>query len=115
MLWDYLKTLGLNGLAPLAVAACVFLVRSTQWAMLQDRGDLLKYALAKALSTAAKVIRGARQGLPVMEREAIAEAAVAEIRGLPDDPWKLAEPLPPDFQVMSNLGAPTPSGWAKPK
>jgi hypothetical protein len=83
--------------------------------MLRDRGDLLKYALAKALAVGAKVVRGARQGLPVGERELIAEAAVNEIRALPDDPWKLAEPLPQHRGIMSDLGAPTPDGWSKPE
>lgn len=79
--------------------------------MLKDRGDQLKYTLVSALSRAAKVVRGLRIGLTVSEREAVAEVAVADLRGLPDDPWKLADPLPV-LTVMDDLGAPTPSGWA---
>jgi len=58
--------------------------------MLKTRGDLLKYAIAKALKGSAKVVRGCRIGLTVTEREPIGERAVTEIRSLPDDPWKLA-------------------------
>jgi hypothetical protein len=83
--------------------------------MLRDRGDQLKYALATALSGAAKIVRGLRAGLTVSEREAVAEVAVADLRRLPDDPWKLAEPLPARATVMDDLGAPTPSGWCDPK
>jgi hypothetical protein len=83
--------------------------------MLRDRGDQLKYAIASALSRAAKIVRGLRQGLTVSEREAVAEIAVADLRTLPGDPWKLAEPLPRDWGVMSDLGAPTQHGWCDPK
>jgi hypothetical protein len=41
--------------------------------MLRDRGDQLKYALSNALKGAAKIVRGLRIGLTVMEREAVAE------------------------------------------
>jgi hypothetical protein len=81
--------------------------------MLRDRGDLLKYALSDALRKAVKIVRGLRAGLPMAEREAVAEAAVADLRKLPDDPWKLAEPLP--VRTMDDLGAPTPGDWCQPK
>ena len=83
--------------------------------MLRDRGDQLKYALVSALARAAKVVRGLRIGLTVGEREAVAEAAVDQLRKAPADPWKLAEPIPRDFGVMSNLGAPTIPHWCEPK
>jgi hypothetical protein len=80
--------------------------------MLRDRGDLLKYALADALMIAAKVVRGLRTGLTVSEREMVADAAVDVVRKLPDDPWKLAEPLPQYYGPMKDLGAPT-TGFMK--
>ena len=55
--------------------------------ILQTRGDILKYAIVDALGSAAKIVRGLRQGLTVSEREAVAEQAVTELRQLPDDPW----------------------------
>jgi hypothetical protein len=87
--------------------------------MLRDRGDVLKYALANALREAAKVVRGARAGLTVSEREAVAERAVTEIRNLPDDPWKLAEQLPHDWNNVAvsargYRGGSTPDNWCKP-
>jgi hypothetical protein len=81
--------------------------------MLRDRGDLLKYALSHALKDAAKYVRGLRTTLPVAERERVADAAVDIVRKLPDDPWKLAEPLPQYSGPMKDLGAPTPEGWFK--
>jgi hypothetical protein len=62
--------------------------------MLRDRGDQLKYAIAHALLSASKIVRGLRAGLTVSERENVVEAAVNQIRALPNDPWKLSEPLP---------------------
>ena len=82
--------------------------------MLRDRGDLLKYALAHALKGTAKIVRGASLALTVTEREAVAARAVAEIRNLPDDPWKLNEELPKDWGIMPDLGASTPDGWCNP-
>jgi hypothetical protein len=81
---------------------------------LETRADLLKYALAAALRTAAKIVRGARQGLTASERERLAQAAVDTVRNLPDDPWKLTEPLPKRWGVMTDLGSPTPDGWYGP-
>jgi hypothetical protein len=83
--------------------------------MLRTRGDLLKYALADALKRAAKIVRGLRAGLTVSEREAVAEQAVAEIRSLPDDPWKLKDELQHDWDINPDLGASTPDDWHKPK
>jgi hypothetical protein len=82
--------------------------------MLRDRGDQLKYAIAHALYGAARIVRGLRSTLTVGQREDVAEAAVRELRGLPGDPWRLAEPLPKDWGVMSDLGASTPEGWSRP-
>jgi hypothetical protein len=88
--------------------------------MLKDRGDVLKYALSRALKNVAKIVRGLRVGLTVGEREAVAEEAVGEIRALPDDPWKLSEELPRDWNRTAVGGAEyrggsTPDGWCKPK
>ena len=82
--------------------------------MLRDRGEVLKYALADAFKSAAKIVRGLRAGLTVSEREAVAEFAVAEIRNLPDDPWKLSEELPRDWGV-GPMGHSTPDDWCRPK
>jgi hypothetical protein len=81
--------------------------------MLKDRGDLLKYAIANALKHAVKYVRGLATGLPVTEREKVADAAVDVLRQLPDDPWKLAERLPQYSGPMADLGAPTPENWFK--
>jgi hypothetical protein len=83
--------------------------------MLRDRGDQLKYAIANALSGAARIVRGLRTTLTVGQREDVAEAAVNELRALPNDPWKLSEPLPKSWGVMSDLGASTPEGWCRTK
>jgi hypothetical protein len=84
--------------------------------MLRDRGDQLKYAIAHALAGAVKIVRGLRTGLTVGERENVAEAAVKELRQLPDDPWKLSEPLPQHREtVMQDLGAGTTHDWCKMK
>lgn len=83
--------------------------------MLRDRGDELKYAIARALHGAARIVRGLRATLTVGEREDVAEAAVNELRNLPNDPWKLSEPLPKRWGVMSDLGAPTADDWCRPK
>jgi hypothetical protein len=81
--------------------------------MLKTRGDLLKFALSGAIKAAASTTRAIAN--TVMLREGIAEDAVDRLRQLPDDPWKLAEPLPQHFGVMSDLGASTPVDWHKPK
>ena len=87
--------------------------------MLKNRGEFLKYAIANALRGAAKVVRGCRIGLTVTEREAIGERAVAEIRALPDDPWKLGEELPRDWNSVASdapgyRGGSTPDDWCVP-
>jgi hypothetical protein len=85
--------------------------------MLRDRGDLLKYALAHALQGAAKIVRGLTLRINVMEREAVAEQAVTEIRNLAGDPWKLAEKLPIETTPASGdgYGHGMPSDWSNPK
>ena len=77
------------------------------WVMLKDRGDQLKYALATALSGAARIVRGLRTTLTVEQREDVAEAAVTELRNL------LSEPLPKSWGAMSDLGAATPDDWCR--
>jgi hypothetical protein len=82
--------------------------------MLKDRGDLLKYALSDAIASAAWEMRVIANTGTIRER--VAEDAVEHLRRLPDDPWKLAEPLPQNFSVASSgLGNSMPSGWCKPK
>ncbi|MGB8743272.1 MAG: hypothetical protein WCD52_24395 [Xanthobacteraceae bacterium] len=95
-------------LAPLTLVLSMF-----SWAMLKDRGDQLKYALATALSGAARIVRGLRTTLTVGQREDVAEGAVTELRNLPGDPWKLSEPLPKSWGAMSDLGAATPDDWCR--
>lgn len=64
---------------------------------------------------AAKVVRGASEALHTWQREQVADAVVKTMRELPDDPWKLNEPLPKDWGIMSDLGSPAPDDWCKPK
>jgi hypothetical protein len=54
------------------------------------RGDILKYAVAFALSRASKVVRGLKQGLTETERCAVADHVVCQLmeRG---DPWHLGD------------------------
>jgi len=56
------------------------------------RGDVLRYRLAFALSRAAKIVRGLRQGLTEDERYAVADHVVAQLSG---DPWRLADEAQP--------------------
>ena len=58
------------------------------------RGDVLKYRLAFALSRAAKVVRGLRQGLTEDERYAVADHVVAQLKD-GDDPWRLSDEAQP--------------------
>ncbi|HEX4410526.1 MAG TPA: hypothetical protein VH206_17280 [Xanthobacteraceae bacterium] len=81
--------------------------------MLETRADLLKYAIANALAEACKVVRGLRKTLTVTEREAVGEEAARLVQSLPDDPWKLAEPLPKRLGLAEDLGASTPPDWCK--
>jgi hypothetical protein len=81
---------------------------------LDTRADLLRHAIIEALRLATKVVRGTTQALYMGQRMDVADAAVKTIAELPGDPWKLGEPLPKDFSLMSDLGAPTPPGWCKP-
>jgi hypothetical protein len=56
------------------------------WCM--TRGDVLRYKLAFALSRAAKIVRGLRQGLTEDERYAVAEHVVGQLKEH-GDPWRL--------------------------
>jgi hypothetical protein len=58
------------------------------------RGDVLKYRLAFALSRAAKVVRGLRQGLTEDERYAVADHVVAQLKD-GGDPWRLSDEAQP--------------------
>jgi hypothetical protein len=57
--------------------------------LLRDPGDVLGCAVVKALKETATVVRGARTGLTLGEREAIVEQAVAAVRNLPNHLRKL--------------------------
>jgi hypothetical protein len=83
--------------------------------MLRDRGDELKYAIARALDGAVRIVRGLRTTLTGYQREQVAEAAVNELRAIADDPWKLSEPLSKTWGAMSDLGASTADDWCQPK
>jgi hypothetical protein len=58
------------------------------------RGDVLRYRLAFALSRAAKIVRGLRQGLTEDERYAVADHVVAQLKDS-GDPWRLADEAQP--------------------
>ena len=58
------------------------------------RGDVLRYKLAFALSRAAKIVRGLRQGLTEDERHAVAEHVVGQLKEH-GDPWGLEEEAKP--------------------
>lgn len=86
---------------------CLFYIAG----MLKSRADLLDTPCPiKSAAWAMRVIANT-----VSIRECVAEDAVDRLQRLPDDPRKLAEPLPQDFKVMSDLGASTPPDWCKPK
>jgi hypothetical protein len=54
------------------------------------RGDVLKYAVAFALSRAGKVVRGLKQGLTETERQAVADHVVCQLNAR-GDPWHLGD------------------------
>ncbi len=59
------------------------------------RGEVLRYRLAFALTRAAKVVRGLRQGLTEDERHAVAEHVVSQLKE-GGDRWRLADEAPPE-------------------
>jgi len=69
------------------------------------RGELLVHSISYALIRARKVIRGLSLGLTHEERQAVASAAVDELRRH-GDRWGLDEELPEATEVHS-----TPKGY----
>jgi hypothetical protein len=70
---------------------------------MRTRGDMLRFAIAFALTRARKLVRGLRQGLSEDERFLIADDVVERLRQH-GDPWRLSEELPP----VSGKGHSTP-------
>jgi len=58
------------------------------------RADVLRYNLAFALSRAAKIVRGLRQGLSEAERYAVADHVVSQLKER-GDPWGLDQEAKP--------------------
>jgi hypothetical protein len=56
-------------------------------------GDLLRFAIAFALTRARKLVRGLRQGLTEDERYVVADDVVHQLKQR-GDPWRLSEELP---------------------
>ena len=67
------------------------------------RGELLVHSISYALIRARKVIRGLSLGLTHDERNAVATAAVDELRRHGDQ-WKLDEEAVPKGEVHSTPG-----------
>ena len=57
------------------------------------KGEVLKYAISFALRRSRKIIRGLKEGLNEDERYAVADHAVAQLKGR-GDPWRLNEEAP---------------------
>ena len=57
------------------------------------RGEVLRYAVAFALRSSRKVIRGLKEGLTEEERFAVADHTVAQLKER-GDPWRLNEEAP---------------------
>jgi hypothetical protein len=60
----------------------------------RTRGDLLSFAIAFALRSARKLVRGLREGLTEEERYRVANDVVDRLKQH-GDPWRLSENLPP--------------------
>jgi hypothetical protein len=58
------------------------------------RGDVLRYRLAFALSRASKIVRGLRQGLSEVERYAVVDHVVDQLKER-GDPWQLNDEAKP--------------------
>jgi len=61
---------------------------------MRTRGDMLRFAIAFALTRARKLVRGLRQGLSEDERYLIADDVVDQLKQH-GDPWDLSRELPP--------------------
>jgi hypothetical protein len=57
------------------------------------KGEVLRYAIAYALRSSRKIIRGLKEGLTDDERFAIADHTVAQLKER-GDPWRLNEEAP---------------------
>jgi len=57
------------------------------------KGEMLRYAIAYALRSSRKIIRGLKEGLTEDERFAIADHTVAQLKER-GDPWRLNEEAP---------------------
>ncbi len=57
------------------------------------KGKVLRYAIAFALRRSRKIVRGLEEGLTEDERYAVADHAVAQLKGR-GDPWRLNEEAP---------------------
>jgi len=57
------------------------------------KGEVLRYAIAYALRSSRKIIRGLKEGLTEDERFAIADHTVAQLKER-GDPWRLNEEAP---------------------
>jgi hypothetical protein len=57
------------------------------------KGEILRYAIAFALTRSRKIIRGLKEGLTEDERFAVADHAVAQLKER-GDPWRLDEEAP---------------------
>ncbi len=68
---------------------------------MRTRGDLLRFAIAFALTRAQKLVRGLRQGLSEDERYRIADDVVRRLQEH-GDPWQLSQPS------KTNMGHSTP-------
>ena len=69
---------------------------------MRTRGDVLKYAIAFALRSASKLVRGLRQGLSEEERFTVADDVVNQLE---KGGWQLSEELP---DVRKGKGFSTP-------
>ena len=77
---------------------------------IKTRGDLLRLDLFMALSSAFKLVRGARRAMTIAERQAIADDAVRRVASKPGDPWRLKEELPLPGPA---IGHGSPENWQK--
>lgn len=76
----------LQHVAPCTIALFMFSPGMT-------RGEVLRYAIAFALTRSRKIIRGLKEGLTEEERYAVADHAVAQLKER-GEPWRLNEEAP---------------------
>ena len=61
---------------------------------MRTRGDMLSFAIAFALRSARKLVRGLREEMTEEERYRVANDVVRRLKEH-GDPWRLSEDLPP--------------------